>query len=137
MSEYILGNGSQRKLLGAHWDFQIIIQKAIKITPIDFTVIESHRIKYIQDQYFKEGKSKVKYPKGKHNTIPSNAIDVVPYVNNAVSWNMAHCLVLAGVILTVANEMGIKIRWGGDWDMDGEPVTDQNFQDLVHYERVI
>jgi hypothetical protein len=29
--------------------------------------------------------------------------------------------------------MGIKIRWGGDWDMDTE-TKDNNFDDLVHFE---
>lgn len=38
------------------------------------------------------------------------------------------------VLATV--KLGIDIRWGGNWDMDGEPVTDQNFQDLVHFELV-
>ena len=47
-----------------------------------------------------------------------------------------HCCVLAGIILTCAVKRGIKIRWGGNWDMDSEPITDQDFQDLVHYERV-
>jgi peptidoglycan L-alanyl-D-glutamate endopeptidase CwlK len=30
--------------------------------------------------------------------------------------------------------LGVKLRWGGNWDRDGEPVTDQDFQDLVHFE---
>jgi len=38
-------------------------------------------------------------------------------------------------MLAAAALAKVKIRWGGNWDMDGEPVTDQEFQDLVHYER--
>jgi len=33
----------------------------------------------------------------------------------------------------VASQMGIKIRWGGDWDSDGS-VCDNKFNDLVHFE---
>jgi peptidoglycan L-alanyl-D-glutamate endopeptidase CwlK len=29
--------------------------------------------------------------------------------------------------------MGIKIRWGGDWDSDGD-INDNRFDDLVHVE---
>ncbi len=36
----------------------------------------------------------------------------------------------------VAKGCWINIRWGGNWDQDGEPVTDQDFQDLMHYEIV-
>jgi len=29
--------------------------------------------------------------------------------------------------------MGLKIRWGGDWDMDTQ-TKDNKFDDLVHFE---
>ena len=31
--------------------------------------------------------------------------------------------------------MGIKIRWGGDWDSDTQ-VNDNKFDDLVHFEEI-
>jgi len=34
--------------------------------------------------------------------------------------------------------MGVKIRWGGDWDRDGQRVSrdpDESFNDLPHIER--
>jgi peptidoglycan L-alanyl-D-glutamate endopeptidase CwlK len=40
---------------------------------------------------------------------------------------------LAGVVTGVAHELGIKIRWGGDWDQDGE-WKDERFVDMPHYE---
>ena len=40
---------------------------------------------------------------------------------------------MGGMIKGIAKEKGIKIRWGGDWDSDGE-VLDQTFMDLVHIE---
>ena len=39
----------------------------------------------------------------------------------------------AGVVKGIASQMGIGIRWGGDWDMDTE-VKDNRFDDLVHFE---
>ena len=32
-----------------------------------------------------------------------------------------------------AVELGIRLRWGGDWDGDNE-LRDQTFNDLVHFE---
>lgn len=64
----------------------------------------------------------------------SNAVDIAPYVDGHISWNEYHCCYVAGIVMAIAKLKGIKIRWGGNWDMDSEPVTDQDFQDLVHYE---
>ena len=39
----------------------------------------------------------------------------------------------AGYVQGVAEQLGIKIRWGGDWDSDFD-FKDQTFNDLVHFE---
>ena len=101
---------------------------------VDCTVVEGHRGQTRQDEFFYAGKSRVQYPNGKHNGVPSKAADVAPYLNGSISWNPKHCLYFAGVVLGIAWKMGIRLRWGGDWDMDHEAVTDQDFQDLVHFE---
>jgi peptidoglycan L-alanyl-D-glutamate endopeptidase CwlK len=41
----------------------------------------------------------------------------------------------AGVVQECARLMSIPIRWGGDWDRDGD-FTDQTFDDLDHFELV-
>jgi len=104
------------------------------VVGFDCTIIEGHRPQHLQDKYFAEGKSKVKYPDGKHNKIPSQAVDVAPYLNGAISWNPKHCLYFAGYVMGMAKRMNIPIRSGCDWDMDMEAITDQTFQDLVHFE---
>lgn len=40
-----------------------------------------------------------------------------------------------GYVCGVADELGIAVRWGGDWDGDRE-IRDQSFNDLPHVERV-
>ena len=37
------------------------------------------------------------------------------------------------MIRGIAKQMGINIRFGGDWDSDGD-TKDNNFDDLVHVE---
>jgi hypothetical protein len=29
-----------------------------------------------------------------------------------------------------------KLKWGANWDMDGEIITDQGFMDLPHFELI-
>ncbi len=136
MSKFIYGETSKSKLNGICTDLCAVMYAAIDTDIVDISIIEGHRGKAQQDRYFDIGKSKVRYPNGKHNKAPSEAVDAAPYINGQASWNKLHCCLLAGVILTCAVRLGIKIRWGGNWDMDSEPITDQDFQDLVHYELV-
>ena len=100
---------------------------------IDFSIICGHRTKEKQNSLYPKF-TRVKWPNSKHNSLPSKAVDLVPYINGKISWNKLHCCILAGIVLTCAKNLDIKIRWGGNWDMDSEPITDQYFQDLVHYE---
>ena len=101
------------------------------VKKFDCTILEGHRSKDRQNKLFDEGKSKLKYPKGKHNSLPSKAVDVAPY---PIDWNdRERFTYFAGYVLGIAYQMGLKIRWGGDWDM-GTQVTDNNFDDLPQFE---
>ena len=102
---------------------------------MDFAVTCSFRGEIEQNALYPE-KTKVQWPNSKHNKWPAEAMDLVPYVGGKISWNKFHCCVLAGIVLATAKNLGIKLRWGGNWDMDDEPITDQDFQDLVHFEEV-
>ena len=113
-----------------------IADRALGYGVMDFSIDCGFRPKAIQDRLFKLGRSKVIWPNSKHNHLPSKAMDCVPYVNGKSSWVKVHCCVLSGLIQAAAVEERIKLRWGGNWDMDSEPITDQDFQDLVHFEEV-
>ena len=134
--KYSFGKKSELSLSNCDFILQNILRQSLALDIMDFAVIEGYRTNEKQHEYFIEGKSKIDAgnPTAKHNQKPSKAVDVVPYINGEMSWNKLHCCVLAGIILAVAANLGYKIRWGGNWDMDGEPITDQNFQDLVHFE---
>jgi peptidoglycan L-alanyl-D-glutamate endopeptidase CwlK len=133
---FTFGQQSKARLSSCRQEMQDIAFRALAWNVIDFACVEGHRGQEMQNLFFETGKSRVKFPNGKHNTTPSDAMDLVPVVNKKLSWNVNHCLVLAGVVLAAAASLGYRVRWGGNWDMDGEPVTDQDFQDLVHFEWV-
>jgi peptidoglycan LD-endopeptidase CwlK len=103
------------------------------IKHFDCTILEGHRDKKRQNRMVEEEKSQVRWPDGKHNTVPSMAVDVTPY---PVVWDDRERQTLfAGFVLATAKSMGIDLRWGGDWSMDFE-VRDNEFDDLVHFELV-
>jgi len=100
---------------------------------IDCTVLEGHRDEATQNEYFDSGRSKVEWPQSKHNKRPSLAADVVAY---PIDWNdTKKHYYFAGIVMGMADNLGLKIRWGGDWDRD-QDLNDQSFMDLVHFELI-
>ena len=123
------GKRSRERLESCNSDLRMVFNEVIK--SVDCSILEGHREKERQNQLFDEGKTKVLYPDGRHNDYPSNAVDVVPY---PVNWEDRERMTLfAGFVLGVANQMGITLRWGGDWDQDFE-VQDNKFDDFPHFE---
>ena len=129
------GKRSEANLETASLSLQHLMRQALALNLIDFSITEGFRPRFKQDEYFAAGKSKVRWPNSKHNIQPySGAVDAVPYVRGKLSYNYYHCCFLAGVILALAKKISVPVRWGGNWDMDLEPITDQDFNDLVHFE---
>lgn len=139
--KYSYGRTSSGVLITASFKLQLVFDEALSMGLIDITAIEGRRAKARQNRLFAIDKSKVKWPNSKHNVLNPNdlahAVDAAPYVNGKASDVWYHCIFLAGVIQTCGEKLGIPIRWGGNWDRDGEPITDQEFQDLWHYEEVL
>jgi hypothetical protein len=111
----------------------IELQETFNLVILDYdnTIIEGHRGEAVQNEYFRTGKSKVRYPDSEHNESPSRAIDAAPY---PIDWNDRERFVhFAGYVKGVGRSLGYIIRWGGDWDSDFD-LDDQTFMDLVHFE---
>ena len=79
----------------------------------DCTVICGHRGEKEQNEAFIKGFSKLRFPDSKHNSMPSKAIDVVPFP--FTNWNHKLKFVhFAGYVLATAHHLGINIRCGID-----------------------
>ena len=123
------GKSSKKRLSTCDDRLQKVFNEVIK--HVDCSVLEGHREKDRQNKLFKEGKTKVKYPDGRHNRQPSSAVDVTPY---PVDWkDRERQTLFAGFVIGVASQMGINLRWGGDWDQDFQ-VVDNRFDDFPHFE---
>jgi peptidoglycan L-alanyl-D-glutamate endopeptidase CwlK len=107
----------------------------------DFTVLEGHRGEADQERAYAKGLSKVHWPYGKHNSTPSQAVDIAPY---PIDWGdgegdvkaeaarQRFCY-LAGFVMAAAAQRGVRLRWGGDWNGDRD-TRDERFRDLGHFE---
>jgi len=133
---FYFGKRSRSNLSQLSYNLQKVARTALQLDLMDFAITCSFRGEMEQNEFFRRGKSKVEWPNSKHNKWPAEAMDLVPYVGGKISWNKFHCCCLAYMILTVGKMLEVDLRWGGNWDMDGEPITDQDFQDLVHFEEV-
>ena len=99
----------------------IMLCKAV-LEEFDFTVIEGHRSLEKQMEYFKKGTSRIDgvTKKGKHNHLPSLAVDCIPYKkgHNTFDGSKESDIMfnkMAEVFKRKAKELNIKIVWGGDW----------------------
>ena len=131
---------SEAQLSSCHEDLQRIFREVVK--SYDCTIDGGCRDSERQLELYRAGRSTVK--RGKHNEVPSLAADVAPY---PVIWPdsqptielqiaaMKRFVHFAGYVKRVADDLGIAIRWGGDWDGDGD-FSDQTFHDLPHFELV-
>lgn len=140
MSDFVYSQTSMKRLITCEDRLQALAHAYLDLNLMDAHIQDGARDQKTQDDYFESGKSKVPWPVGKHCApVPSvreksEAVDIVPVINGQLSWNNYHCSVQAGALLALSKVMGIPIRWGGNWDRDHEPITDQDFQDLVHFE---
>ena len=126
---YKFGSRSRRAMENIDPRLKKVLNEVIKY--VDCSVLEGHRNEERQNKLFEEGRTKVKYPNGRHNANPSRAVDVVPY---PIDWNDRERFHLfAGFVLGIAKSMEINLRWGGDWDQDWY-VHDNRFDDFPHFE---
>lgn len=122
------------------------------IVDTDFTLLAGRRGRADQAEAKATGNSKANWPDSRHNcAIPeegvprsewredpdglSLAVDVSPW---PIDWgDERQFSYLAGRIVQEGRAQGVQIRWGGDWDMDGQGNwrdPDNSFNDLMHLE---
>ena len=125
------GKRSKQRLQGVDSKLVNVLNEVCKY--FDITVIEGIRSQERQNELVAQGKSKTKF--GKH--VQGKAVDIAPY---PIDWNARDDFhYLGGFALGVASQMGINVRWGGDWSdsslsQNRRTTKDNNFDDLVHFE---
>jgi peptidoglycan L-alanyl-D-glutamate endopeptidase CwlK len=108
---YQLSKRSKDRLSGVHPDLVRVVEKAIEITDMDFTVLEGVRSIARQEQLVKAGASQTM--RSRH--ITGHAVDLGAYVGGQVRWDWPLYNKLAVTVKKAAEECGVPIEWGGDW----------------------
>lgn len=118
---------------------QQLFQDVVK--SYDCTILQGKRTEAEEADHLAAGRShthhsKHVYPIG----APALAVDVAPW---PLTWPdpkakdyvkvVARFYHFAGFVRGVAGGLGLRIRWGGDWDGD-LIFVDQTFDDLPHFE---
>lgn len=126
---------SKARLAECHSDLQVLFGEVIK--GFDCSIITGHRGREAQNRMVELGRSQVRWPDGRHNSLPSEAVDAAPY---PIDWkDRERFHLFAGFVLGVAARLRAEgrmthgVRWGGDWDQDTQ-VSDNGFDDLLHFE---
>lgn len=118
---FALGARSRARLQGVHPDFVRVVERAIQLTPVDFTVTEGLRDAKRQAQLVAAGASRTM--NSRHLT--GHAVDVAALVGGKVSWDWPLYGRIAEAFKAAAAELGVPIVWGGDW---------ARFRDGPHFE---
>jgi peptidoglycan L-alanyl-D-glutamate endopeptidase CwlK len=121
------GNRSKKRLRGVDTRLISVLNEVVKY--YDLTILEGKRTEERQEELVAKGASKTM--KSKH--LEGKAVDVAPYP--IPDWKDTYQFIyMAGRVMQEADRLGVTLRYGGDWDMDETVVSDQTFQDLVHFE---
>ncbi len=112
------------------------------VTIHDAAILCGNRGEEAQNLAFMMETSQVQWPNGKHNSLPSRAIDAAPYHAEKphIHWrDFDEMEAFKRLVFLCAEKRGIRLRWGLDWDGDGirgDKDPNEKLYDGVHFEEV-
>jgi peptidoglycan L-alanyl-D-glutamate endopeptidase CwlK len=109
-----LGPKSEQNLVGVDSRLVGVVRRAILITDIDFMVHDGLRTLEEQKRLVATGASR---------TLDSlhlvgKAVDLVPWVNGKLRWEMPLCNEVARAVREAAGHEGVRLIWGRVWDTE-------------------
>lgn len=114
---YKLSKRSIERLIGVHPSLVSVVHLAIRITPVDFTVLEGVRTVERQRALVANGSSWTMdsrhIPTGEKPV--GHAVDLGAWVDGEVSWHGPLYHRISEAMKEAADQLGIPIEWGGDW----------------------
>lgn len=128
---------SEKNLVGVDESLAKVVRAVAEVHNI--LVIEGVRTKERQADLYSQGRTKpgkiVTWTlQSKH--IDGKAVDVVMLKNGTIDWNDSKAFEdLGRIMLDTAKQLGVKLRWGYDWDGDGV-LKEKGETDGPHFELV-
>lgn len=126
MARFNLSKRSYSRLAGVHPELVKVVERAIKLTEVDFVVTEGLRTVERQRQLLAAGASTTM--NSRH--ITGHAVDLAAWVSTGpgkgeVRWDWPLYHKIAAAMKQAANELGVSLEWGGDW---------KSFKDGPHFQ---
>lgn len=114
---YTLGSKSKTELAGVHPDLVRVVERAIGLTPQDFSVHDGLRTEAEQREYVRRGVSRTMNSMHMRQRDGfGHAVDLVPYINGQLRWEWKPIFHIAAAVHQAARELGVALTWGGVWD---------------------
>lgn len=138
-SKMRLSATSLDRLKGVHAKLTQVVHLACTMCPVEFIVVEGLRSKERQAALYAQGRTnpgnKVTWTlNSKH--IDGLAVDLAPIVDGKIDWqDLAKFDAIAKAMFAAAAELGVKIRWGKDWNANGI-IGERGEVDSPHFELV-
>lgn len=139
---YALSNKSLAALNGVHPDLISVVKKAIELSAQDFFVLEGVRTPERQAELYAQGRTKpgniVTWTMKSNHFVNKatgygHAVDLAPF---PLDWKDTKAFdAVAKAMFAAEKELKINIRWGADWDDDGNP-KENGETDSPHFELV-
>ncbi len=132
-----LDERSEKRLDGVNEALVSVVRRAAKRLPFALFVVEGLRTRERQAELYAQGRTKP----GKKVTwtlnskhLEGKAVDLAPLINGAIDWaDLSKFDAIAKSMHDAAKEVGVAVRWGADWDMDGLP-RERGESDSPHLE---
>lgn len=102
---------SRTRMTGLHPDLVRVIEGAIAITPVDFSITEGLRQPARQAELVKAGASRTL--NSRHLT--GHAVDVAAWIGGTVRWDWPLYPRIAEAFKQAAADLDVPLVWGGDW----------------------
>jgi hypothetical protein len=114
---YHYGTISKGRLQTCHPGIVRVFDEAIRHR--DVAILCGYRARGSQNKAFREGKSGLKWPQSKHNSLPSRAVDAGPY---PLDWDDTDALMeFSGWVLGLADALGVPLESGAFWTTPFDP----------------
>ena len=97
--------------MGLEPELKEVVYEAIKVTKIDFGVIEGLRTEEKQKQLVESGASQTM--KSKH--LEGRAVDLMAYIGGRGSWELNVYDEIADAMKEAAVKVDVAVRWGAAW----------------------
>ena len=118
---YKLGARSKQRLKGVHDDLVKVVERAIEISTVDFTVLEGLRTPERQKTLMESGASQTL--NSRH--ITGHAVDLGAWVDDQVDWSWPLYAKSNAAMQEASKQVGVPIEWGGGW---------RTFKDGPHFQ---